>query len=205
MAMALSSVSVVTNSLRVRKVDVRPGHVKQLRRGPVGVLRDGAFLLVIGLVGLALGLERNRSPDFKKLEAWRKGGAGIFVDAVQECCGRHMQDGYVKRVDRATIGDVNEALDLEIPEESDYETLGGFVLSAIGRFPSSGEAFTSNGVTFRVSEASDRRVLRVVLERPGGLELRREPGTPSTTTPRLASSSPGARSSKDGGLERRGA
>jgi hypothetical protein len=53
-AMALSSVSVVTNSLRLRKVDVRPGHVKQLRRGPVGVVRDGAFLLVIGLVGLAL-------------------------------------------------------------------------------------------------------------------------------------------------------
>jgi P-type Cu+ transporter len=53
-AMALSSVSVVTNSLRLRKVDVRPGHVQQVRRGPIGVLRDGAFLLVIGLVGLAL-------------------------------------------------------------------------------------------------------------------------------------------------------
>jgi P-type Cu+ transporter len=53
-AMALSSVSVVTNSLRLRKVDVRPGHVKQLRRGPIGIVRDGAFLLVIGLIGLAL-------------------------------------------------------------------------------------------------------------------------------------------------------
>lgn len=62
-------------------------------------------------IGLALGLDRNRSPDLKKLEAWRKGGAGIFVDAVQECCARHMQDGYVKRVERATIGDVNDALD----------------------------------------------------------------------------------------------
>ena len=53
-AMALSSVSVVTNSLRLRKVDVRPGHVTQLRRGPLGVVRDGAFLLVVGLVGLSL-------------------------------------------------------------------------------------------------------------------------------------------------------
>ena len=25
----------------------------------------------------------------KKLEAWRKGGAGIFVDAVQACCAAH--------------------------------------------------------------------------------------------------------------------
>ncbi len=53
-AMALSSVSVVTNSLRLRSVDMRPGHVTQLRRGPVGIVRDGAFLVVIALVGLAL-------------------------------------------------------------------------------------------------------------------------------------------------------
>jgi Cu+-exporting ATPase len=53
-AMALSSVSVVTNSLRLRGVDVRPGHVQQFRRGPLGVVRDAAFLLVIGLLGLAL-------------------------------------------------------------------------------------------------------------------------------------------------------
>ncbi len=53
-AMALSSVSVVTNSLRLRGVDVRPGHVTQLRRGPLGVVRDGAFLVVIAIVGLAL-------------------------------------------------------------------------------------------------------------------------------------------------------
>ena len=53
-AMALSSVSVVTNSLRLRGVDVRPGHVVALRRGPLGAIRDGAFLLVIGIIGLTL-------------------------------------------------------------------------------------------------------------------------------------------------------
>ena len=53
-AMALSSVSVVTNSLRLRGVDVRPGRVTQLRRGPLGVVRDGAFLVGVGLLGLAL-------------------------------------------------------------------------------------------------------------------------------------------------------
>ncbi|HYO43997.1 MAG TPA: heavy metal translocating P-type ATPase, partial [Candidatus Limnocylindrales bacterium] len=53
-AMALSSVSVVTNSLRLRAVDVRPGHVTQLRRGPLGLVRDGAFLVVIAVIGLAL-------------------------------------------------------------------------------------------------------------------------------------------------------
>jgi magnesium-transporting ATPase (P-type) len=53
-AMALSSVSVVTNSLRLRAVDVRPGHVTPVRRGLAGTLRDGAFLVVIAVIGLAL-------------------------------------------------------------------------------------------------------------------------------------------------------
>ena len=53
-AMALSSVSVVLNSLRLRGVDVRPGHVTELRRGPIGLVRDGAFLVVVAILGLAL-------------------------------------------------------------------------------------------------------------------------------------------------------
>ncbi len=53
-AMALSSVSVVTNSLRLRAVDVRPGHVTQLRPRPLGMVRDAAFLVVIAVIGLAL-------------------------------------------------------------------------------------------------------------------------------------------------------
>jgi Cu+-exporting ATPase len=76
-AMALSSVSVVTNSLRLRAVDVRPGHTAQLRRGPIGVLRDGAFLVVVGIIGLALAggvLAADRAVDaaLPKLEVVAK-------------------------------------------------------------------------------------------------------------------------------------
>ncbi|MEO7664634.1 MAG: cupredoxin domain-containing protein, partial [Candidatus Limnocylindrales bacterium] len=53
-AMALSSVSVVTNSLRLRSVDIRPGRVRPMRRGPLGLLRDGAFLLGVGVLALAI-------------------------------------------------------------------------------------------------------------------------------------------------------
>jgi P-type Cu+ transporter len=53
-AMALSSVSVVTNSLRLRSLDVRPGHVKALRRGPLGLVRDGAYLGIVAAISLGL-------------------------------------------------------------------------------------------------------------------------------------------------------
>ncbi len=53
-AMALSSVSVVTNSLRLRSIDVRPGRLTQLRRGPLGLARDAAFLVGVALIGLTL-------------------------------------------------------------------------------------------------------------------------------------------------------
>jgi len=53
-AMALSSVSVVTNSLRLRGIDIRPGRVDQLRRGPLGLVRDAAFLVGVALLGLTL-------------------------------------------------------------------------------------------------------------------------------------------------------
>jgi Cu+-exporting ATPase len=53
-AMALSSVSVVTNSLRLRGVDVRPGRTGQLRRGRLGLVRDAAFLVGVAVIGLAL-------------------------------------------------------------------------------------------------------------------------------------------------------
>ncbi|MEM9801058.1 MAG: hemolysin family protein [Planctomycetota bacterium] len=84
---------------------------------------------------------------------------------------RRLESGAVEADASLHVSDVNEALDLEIPEESDYETLAGFVLSEIGRFPSTGESFTAGGVTFRVTEASDRRVMRVTLDRAGGFEL----------------------------------
>jgi Cu+-exporting ATPase len=53
-AMALSSVSVVTNSLRLRSVEARPGRLDVRARGRFSALRDGAFLGVVAL--LALGL-----------------------------------------------------------------------------------------------------------------------------------------------------
>jgi CBS domain containing-hemolysin-like protein len=64
------------------------------------------------------------------------------------------------------VSEVNEELDIELPEEEDYETLAGFVLAKLGRFPDVGESFESDGVQFQVTEATDRRVLSVRVQLP---------------------------------------
>jgi Cu+-exporting ATPase len=73
-AMALSSVSVVANSLRLRRVDVRPGRGEPLRRGRVAALRDAGFLVGIAVLGLAtaggvLAADRAIDANLPRIEA----------------------------------------------------------------------------------------------------------------------------------------
>jgi len=68
---------------------------------------------------------------------------------------------------RAYIDDVNDALEvigLSIPDEDEYDTVGGFVLSSLGRIPAMGETFRANGVSVSVLEAEPTRVTRVLIE-----------------------------------------
>jgi DNA ligase-4 len=61
-------------------------------------------------LGLALGLKRGHSPDFLKLEGWRKSGNGNFAQTVYDVCKGH-RPPHLGDVRRATVGDVNAALD----------------------------------------------------------------------------------------------
>ena len=42
---------------------------------------------------------------------------------------------------------------LSLPEDAGYATLGGYVLSILGRIPETGQAFEQNGVNFTVLDA----------------------------------------------------
>ncbi len=77
---------------------------------------------------------------------------------------RHMPGGAAEIEASLHVTEVNEALDLDLPEEADFETLGGFVLAELGHFPKPGERFTRGDREFAVLEANDRRVLRVRIE-----------------------------------------
>jgi putative hemolysin len=65
------------------------------------------------------------------------------------------------------IRDVNRALDIELPEDGDWNTIAGLCLTLAGRVPGTGESFMiPNGTTLEVIDASARRVRAVRVRRP---------------------------------------
>ena len=74
-------------------------------------------------------------------------------------------DGLRWAVDGAVrIEEVNEALDVELPE-GDYETIAGLVLDRLGRVPQKGEAIVAGPVRIEVQAADSKRVLAVTVMR----------------------------------------
>jgi len=67
---------------------------------------------------------------------------------------------------RTDIDDVNDELGLDLPEEEDYETLGGFVFSYLGYIPKAGESFEYEGIGFTISSAETRRIRRIRMKLP---------------------------------------
>lgn len=76
----------------------------------------------------------------------------------------------------ARIVDVNdhlERLGVRLPTSEEYDTVGGFVMTTLGRVPGKGEVFDHDNMAFTVLEAKPNRVVKV------GLKVR-EPEAPPT-------------------------
>ena len=62
---------------------------------------------------------------------------------------------------RTHIDDLNRVLGIELPEDGDYETVGGLLFTQMGRVPAAGEQHQYDGVRFTVLEADARHVSRI--------------------------------------------
>ena len=101
-------------------------------------------------------------------------------DIVEEIVG-NMGDEYerpaseeLKRIDdrtaevdaRMNISELNRELGLSLPEDGDFQTIGGFVVATLGAIPGKGEKLEYEGVTITVLDAEPRRVKKVRLDLP---------------------------------------
>ena len=107
------------------------------------------------------------------------GTAGLVTieDILEELVGE-ITDEYetetpaeLKRIDETTvevdarmrIDEINDELDIELPEDEDYETIGGFVFSTFGKIPEVGERCEHKNVGIQVIAAEARRVTRLLM------------------------------------------
>ena len=52
-----------------------------------------------------------------------------------------------------------------MPEDEDYETIGGFVFSRLGYIPKTGESFDYENLIFTISSAETRKIKRVKIQK----------------------------------------
>ena len=75
-------------------------------------------------------------------------------------------DGSAEVDAKMPVDDVNEQLGLNLPEGEDFETVGGFVFSSLGKVPDIGERFTHDGIDFEILAADARRIQRLRITPP---------------------------------------
>ena len=71
-------------------------------------------------------------------------------------------DGLYRVSGKASIDDVNELLDVELPDE-EWDTVAGLMLELFGRIPKSGDEVTFEGLTFTAEEVQGRRISKVLI------------------------------------------
>jgi putative hemolysin len=63
------------------------------------------------------------------------------------------------------IDDVNDILDTNIPDEEEFDTISGMLLSHSGKMPEVGDEVDMGNLYFRIEEVDDKRILKIRIEK----------------------------------------
>jgi putative hemolysin len=83
---------------------------------------------------------------------------------VEEPGLEHLPDGSLRCPGRTPIDDVNEELDVHLPDE-EWDTVGGLVFNTLGHVPDEGECVTVDGLLFCAERVQGRRIVSVLVTR----------------------------------------
>ena len=75
-----------------------------------------------------------------------------------------LADGSMIFDGATNVRELETVYSIQLPEDSSYETVGGFILHHLGFIPRGGESFEAHGFRFTVMEMDHRRVSRVKIK-----------------------------------------
>ena len=73
-------------------------------------------------------------------------------------------DGCYRVSGKISVDEVNELLDVELPDE-EWDSVGGLLLDIFGRIPPEGEEIRFQGLVFKVEKVQGRRIAKVLITR----------------------------------------
>ena len=145
-------------------------------------IRDAYFVPETKLLRVLLHEFQNQKLHIAVVLDEYGGTAGIVTleDILEELVGEIVDEyeetppAALKRLDATTvevdarmyIDDLNNEFELDLPEDEDYDTVGGFVFSHLGYIPKKGEVFGFDGVKFTIAAAEVRRIKRIRIRKP---------------------------------------
>jgi putative hemolysin len=95
---------------------------------------------------------------------------------VPEPAVERLADGSLRVPGRTPIDEVNELLDVELPQE-EWDTVGGLVFNTLGHVPTEGECLQVDGLEFCAERVQGQRIVSVTITR---LAAPRGKETPAT-------------------------
>ncbi len=103
-------------------------------------------------------------------------GLVTVEDMIEEIVGEILKSGEeepIESLDERTvivrgevnIEDVNEALEIDLPEGEEFETIAGFIFNRAGRLVEEGEEITYDGVRITVENVENTRIMKARLRK----------------------------------------
>lgn len=77
---------------------------------------------------------------------------------------REVGDGVFEVMGKAHLDQINDRLDIRLPEQADFDTIAGLILDRLGHIPRAGETVLFDNVRITVIQATRRRIERVQIE-----------------------------------------
>ncbi|MFC7097446.1 hemolysin family protein [Halobaculum marinum] len=85
---------------------------------------------------------------------------GEILEGDEEEPFEFVDDNTVLVRGEVNIDEVNEVLEIELPEGQEFETLAGFIFNMAGRLVEEGEEIDYEGVQIRIEEVDNTRIMR---------------------------------------------
>ncbi|MCL7416233.1 MAG: hemolysin family protein, partial [Halalkalicoccus sp.] len=103
-------------------------------------------------------------------------GLVTMEDLVEEVVGEILEGGEIEPIEHVdgttvvvrgevNIDEVNEALEIELPEGEEFETIAGFIFNRAGRLVEEGETISYDSVEITVETVENTRIMKARIEK----------------------------------------